>query len=64
MECVGTGGSAGLGGGLVPVLEGVLILSTGRGQAQGPLIHIPASPCPYAFQKLYLCKGRGGTDEI
>src|SRR5579872_1293799 len=48
-RCVGTRGSAGLSGGLVLVLDGGSYPSPG--QAPGPRIHIPASPCPYDRQK-------------
>ena len=46
MACVGTRGSAGLSGGLVLVLGGRAEIPSG--QAQGPRIHNPTSPCPYA----------------
>ena len=46
MACVGTRGGAGLSGGLVLVLGGRV--EPPPGQAQGPRIHLPTSPCPYA----------------
>jgi len=45
MECVGTRGSVGVSGGLVPVLGGKA--KPPPGQAQGPLIHLVHAPCPY-----------------